>query len=112
MTTYLPAEVCSWTVPAAGMFFWVKITAPVGHDVQNLEGRIFERCLAEKVLIIPGGYFKAEGDPEGLVHCVTDGGECYFRGTFAAAEESEVVTGIQRFGRSLRREFGLSMGDS
>jgi aromatic amino acid aminotransferase I len=112
MTTYLPAEVCSWTVPAAGMFFWVKITAPDGHDVQNLEGRIFERCLAEKVLIIPGGYFKAEGDPEGLVHCVTDGGECYFRGTFAAAEESEVVTGIQRFGRSLRREFGLSMGDS
>ena len=89
------------------MFFWVKITAPVGVSCENLEGRLFERCLAEKVLVIPGGYFKAEGDPEALIE--KDDGECYFRGTFAAAEEDEVVCGIQRFGKSIRREFGLSM---
>jgi aromatic amino acid aminotransferase I / 2-aminoadipate transaminase len=104
---YLPHEVASWTVPSAGMFFWVKITAPEGYICsQNLETALFERCLREKVLVIPGGFFKAEGDPEG-VRCVDDSGVCYFRGTFAAAAESEVVRGIERFGRSIRAEFGL-----
>jgi DNA-binding transcriptional MocR family regulator len=90
------------------MFFWVKITAPPGHNITNLETRLFERCLKEKVLIIPGGYFKAEGDPEGSGP-VEDVGECFFRGTFAAVEESQVVEGIQRFGKSIRSEFDLAM---
>lgn len=68
---------------------------------------LFERCLREKVLVIPGGFFHAEGDPEGEGSAHDDMGVCYFRGTFAAAEEGEVVRGIERFGRSIRGEFGL-----
>jgi aromatic amino acid aminotransferase I / 2-aminoadipate transaminase len=108
MDKYLPKEVASWTVPTAGMFFWVKVTAPEGHSWRgSLETTLFERCLEEKVLIIPGGFFHAEGDPEGEGNVHDDTGICYFRGTFAAAEEDEVVRGIERFGRSIRGEFGL-----
>jgi DNA-binding transcriptional MocR family regulator len=93
----------------AGMFFWVKITAPKEfHWTGSLETIIFERCLTEKVLVIPGGFFKAEGDPEGG-GVIDDSGVCYFRGTFAAAEEHEVVEGIERFGRSIRSVFGLEV---
>jgi DNA-binding transcriptional MocR family regulator len=89
------------------MFFWTKITAPEGYKwTGSLETIIFETCLAEKVLVIPGGFFKAEGDPEGG-GVVDESGVCYFRGTFAAAEEHEVVQGIERFGRSIRKVFGL-----
>lgn len=91
------------------MFFWVKITAPLEYKYTgSLETKLFERCLQEKVLVIPGGFFKAEGDPEGLRGVIEDdGGICYFRGTFAAVEEHEVIRGIERFGRSIRMEFGL-----
>ena len=107
MEEYLPRQVVSWTVPAAGMFFWVKITAPPGFQYTgSLETNIFERCLLDKVLVIPGRFFKAEGDPEG-VGVVEDDGVCYFRGTFAAVEEHLVVQGIERFGRSIRNVFGL-----
>jgi aromatic amino acid aminotransferase I / 2-aminoadipate transaminase len=105
---YLPHEVTSWTVPAAGMFFWVKITPPSGYKWRgSLEATLFERCLSEKVLIMPGTFFKAEGDPEGFGSDDSASGACYFRGTFAAVEEDEVVRGIERFGKSIRAVFGL-----
>lgn len=106
---FLPREVCSWTVPAAGMFFWIKIVAPERYTKPNVEKAVFERCLGEKVLVIPGGYFKAEGDPEAdpETQVGEENGDCYFRGTFAAVEEDLVVEGIARFGRSIRMEFGL-----
>ena len=111
LSKYLPHEVCSWTPPTAGMFFWVKITAPPHHSWSgSLETRIFERSLQEKVLVIPGEYFKAEGDPDAIdtAGLGDEGnGVCYFRGTFAAAEEDQVVEGIARFGKSIRAEFGL-----
>jgi aromatic amino acid aminotransferase I len=107
LDNYLPREVASWTVPTAGMFFWVKITASASFKYSgSLEQIIFERCLEEKVLVIPGGFFKAEGDPEGGLP-MEDDGSCFFRGTFAAAEEGEVVRGIERFGKSLRAVFNL-----
>jgi aromatic amino acid aminotransferase I / 2-aminoadipate transaminase len=107
MQKYFPMTVATWIVPAAGMFFWVKITAPDGHiEKSSVERNLFERCLKNKVLIIPGGFFKAEGDPErGTVG--NDTGVCYFRGAFAAVEENQLVEGIKRFGRSIREEFNL-----
>ena len=106
---HIPRGVASWTVPTAGMFFWVKITAPQSFWYEgSLEQIIFERCLEEKVLVIPGGFFKADGDPEGSGGVgLEEDGTCYFRGTFAAAEEDEVVRGIERFGKSIRAVFDL-----
>ena len=106
---HLPRRVATWTVPTAGMFFWVKITAPPSFQYDgSLEQIIFQRCLEEKVLVIPGGFFKAEGDPEGGGGVgLEEDGTCYFRGTFAAAEEGEVVRGIERFGKSIRAVFDL-----
>ena len=110
---FLPREVCSWTVPSAGMFFWIKITAPSSHQWRgSLETRIFDRCLKEKVLVIPGEFFKAEGNPDEIgsperKEKFDGNGVCYFRGTFAAAEEFQVVEGIRRLGKSIRGEFGF-----
>jgi aromatic amino acid aminotransferase I / 2-aminoadipate transaminase len=105
MEKYLPKEVVSWTVPSAGMFVWIKITSPAAYKYpENLETNLFERCLAEKVLVIPGGFFKADSENVRVVD-----GVCYFRGTFAAVEEREVVRGLERLGRSIRLEFGLEM---
>ena len=94
-------------MPAAGMFFWVRICAPVGYVGRaDVERNLFERCLKEGVLIIPGGYFKAEGDPEGEGGG-DESGVGYVRGTFAAVGEEQLVEGIRRFGRSIREEFNL-----
>jgi aromatic amino acid aminotransferase I / 2-aminoadipate transaminase len=89
------------------MFFWVKIRAPDKYPFKrDMERRVFERCLREKVLVIPGGYFLAEGDPEGgSMDC--GNGVCYFRGTFAAAEEDLMEQGIERLGKSICAEFSL-----
>lgn len=107
LENHLPGKVASWSVPVAGMFFWVKITPPKGYiRTGSLENSLFERCLKEKVLVIPGRFFKAEGDPEG-VGVEDDSGVCYFRATFAAVEEHALVHGIERFGRSIRAEFNL-----
>jgi len=107
---YLPSEVVEFSVPAAGMFFWIKV-----RSVRNRQGtmrgnvdtgfgeRVFSKCVEEGVLLVPGDVFRAEIMQGG------DGveGEVYFRGTFAAVRFDELEIGIQRFGKALRDIFGL-----
>ena len=111
----LPKEVIDFTVPAAGMFFWIQIKVPsgmqVGDSKSGSEGgngerrfvrlgeRIFEKCIEEGVLLVPGDVFKAEEDKG-------DSG-IFFRGTFAAVPLDELEIGIQRFGKALREIFDL-----
>jgi len=97
----LPREVVEFTVPSAGMFFWIRITRDTGEHAgkTGLGERIFKKCVEEGVLLVPGGVFKAE-EGEG------DGG-VYFRGTFAAVPFDKLEVGIQRFGKALRDVFNL-----
>ena len=97
---YLPKEVMEYTVPIAGMFFWVHITGSInGVSSKELGDKFFKRCLEEKVLVVPGHVFKAE----------KTGGkdELYFRGTFAAVPLDKLEIGIQRLGKALRAVFNL-----
>lgn len=98
---YLPKPAIEYTVPAAGMFFWIHITKKInGMKGPQLRKKIFEKCLEHKVLVVPGEYFKAEvGDD--------DDDEVYFRGTFAAVSFEKMEAGIQRLGKALEDVFSL-----
>lgn len=103
---YLPKEVVKFTVPAAGMFFWVQIKPTRSGNRENrFEGerglgeRVFKKCVEEGVLLVPGDVFKADLE--------ADDGGIYFRGTFAAVPFDKLEIGIQRFGKALREIFGL-----
>jgi aromatic amino acid aminotransferase I / 2-aminoadipate transaminase len=91
---YLSKKLCEYTVPAAGMFFWIHVTGKLdGVRGKELGELIFKKCLEEKVLIVPGDIFKANQ---------TDtNDEVFFRGTFAAVPLDKLEIGIQRLGKAL-----------
>lgn len=96
---YLPKEVMEYTVPTAGMFFWIHVTGTVdGLGSKQLGERIFQKCLENKVLVAPGDIFRASNDgPE----------EVFFRGTFATVSLEKLEIGIQRLGKALEAVFSL-----
>jgi aromatic amino acid aminotransferase I / 2-aminoadipate transaminase len=97
---YMPKEVMDYSVPVAGMFFWIRVTGRIhGATVKELAERIFEKCLDEKVLVVPGHVFKASPSH--------DEDEVFFRGTFAAVPLEKLEIGIQRLGKALRDVFDV-----
>ncbi|KAK2757063.1 Aromatic/aminoadipate aminotransferase 1 [Arachnomyces sp. PD_36] len=102
---HLPTSVASWNPPAAGMFHWIKVdwrkhpSFSAGKNHEQIEEAIFLASIDKGVLVAKGSWFLAErNEPE------TD---MFFRATFAAASETEIVEAIKRFGIALRAEFGL-----
>lgn len=97
---YLPKTVMDYTVPVAGMFFWIHITGRKdGINGKRLRDIIFQKCLEHKVLVAPGDLFRA--------NTRDDDDEVYFRGTFAAVPLDKLEIGIQRFGKALEDIFSL-----
>ncbi|KAK8055035.1 aromatic amino acid aminotransferase [Apiospora rasikravindrae] len=101
---FLPAEVVSWTPPAAGMFLWLKVDHtrhPHASDksLLALEEEIFDSCIDRGVLACRGSWFRAEHDKplSGL----------FFRTTYAAASEEQMAVAIERFGDAVRGSFGI-----
>ncbi|KAK9465911.1 pyridoxal phosphate-dependent transferase [Lipomyces arxii] len=100
MDTYLPKEFCHWVVPSAGMFVWIKVDHtkhPHHHrGISAIEVELFHASIANKVLILPGAWFKvAEADATGV----------YFRATFASVSPENMMTAIKRFGEVLNCAF-------
>jgi aromatic amino acid aminotransferase I / 2-aminoadipate transaminase len=97
---YLPKKVTEYTIPAAGMFFWIHVTGKIkGVEGKELGEKLFQKCLEEKVLVVPGDVFKANAK---------DGNdEVFFRGTFAAVPLDKLEIGIQRLGKALEKMFNL-----
>ncbi|KAL2861103.1 aminotransferase-like domain-containing protein [Aspergillus lucknowensis] len=101
---HLPREVTSWIAPAAGMFHWIEIdwkkhpelTAGKTHDA--IEEALFTAAVDSGVLISRGSWFKADGRTEDRM---------FFRATFAAASEENIIEAIRRFGAAVRAEFKL-----
>lgn len=100
MDKHISKQVMEYTVPAAGMFFWIRVTGTIdGMRGKHLGEKIFQKCLENKVLVVPGYFFKAS---------VNDGNEdIYFRGTFAAVPFDKLEIGIQRLGKTLEQVFNL-----
>lgn len=97
---YLPKQLMEYTVPAAGMFFWINVTGSIdGFNNKELGDKFFQKCLENKVLVVPGDVFKAEINEE------TD--QVFFRGTFAAVPLDKLEVGIQRLGKTFNDIFNL-----
>jgi len=89
-----------YTVPAAGMFFWINVTGSIdGVNSKELGEKFFQKCLENKVLVVPGDVFKADINEE------TD--QVFFRGTFAAVPSDKLEVGIQRLGKTFQDIFNL-----
>lgn len=104
MESFLPRSVCSWVNPSAGMFIWIQVNhrkhpAAGKLDVLALEDQIFQRAVANRVLLVPGSYFACQDS--------TRNSHLNFRVTFAAADEEQMTEAIRRFGEAVNDEFEI-----
>lgn len=101
---YLPPEYCTWTIPAAGMFVWIKIIwykhksliTSGQEEIKSIEHSIYLRACENGVLVSKGSWFCAEKEKVN---------ELNFRLTFAAAKSEELKESIQRFANAIKDEF-------
>lgn len=104
---HLPKTVCSWQVPQAGMFHWIKINwkshslvaqidgGPLADTLLDIEDRIYNAAMAKGVVCCKGSTFRA-----GKTHT-----ELFLRTTFATASLEMIGVAISRFGAAIREEF-------
>ncbi|KAH6658565.1 putative aromatic aminotransferase Aro8 [Truncatella angustata] len=103
----LPKEICSWQVPDAGMFYWIRIDwrahpAAKGTNESELEvfmaveDCIYRTALKHGVMFCKGSAFRADNE-----QCR----ELFFRATFATATLQQLVEAIRRFRKALLEEF-------
>ncbi|CDO95782.1 unnamed protein product [Kluyveromyces dobzhanskii CBS 2104] len=118
---YLPqVDYIKINPPIAGMFFTVNIDASkhpefatkYESDPKKVEKAIFDKSIAAGVLVIPGNWFKADGQttppqPEASSKSEKPN-EIFFRGTYAAVALEKMAVGLQRFGDALYEDFQLS----
>ncbi|KAH0848171.1 hypothetical protein AYO21_05306 [Fonsecaea monophora] len=110
---HLPAQICSWVAPKAGMFHWINIDVtkhPLykarctsgGHvdyaTLLEIEDSVFLAAAEQSVLIAKGSWFRAQRGSDTQLFCRT---------TFAAAPAEKIVEAISRVGAALRKEFEL-----
>ncbi|KAB2575610.1 Aromatic amino acid aminotransferase [Lasiodiplodia theobromae] len=115
---YLPS-VCEWTVPAEGMFLWVRVGGakwpgagrPGGCGGEEgggggeslslaIEDRIFTQAQEEGVLVSKGSWFAADDEAK-------KAGGVNFRLTFAAAPLDALDRAVSRFGAAVRAVYQL-----
>lgn len=117
VSKYFPAEVTEFVPPVAGMFFTTSFDASkhpkfeeFGKDPLKVENSIYERGLEEGCLMIPGSWFKVEGEsnpPQPKVPTTTNPNLIFFRGTYAAVPLDALQQGLEKFGKAVKLEFGL-----
>ena len=74
-----------WSVPAAGMFAWIKLLG-----IEDSEALIMERALEEKVLMVPGTSFMPNSEKSG-----------YVRAAFSTATPEQIDTALERLAKLL-----------
>ncbi|EGV61781.1 Aromatic/aminoadipate aminotransferase 1 [Yamadazyma tenuis] len=115
---FLPLDYVSFVPPVAGMFFTVYFDASkhpkfeeFDKDVLKIEKSIYEQGLKQGCLMIPGSWFKVEGNsvpPQTDVHSnPATKNLVFFRGTYAAVPLDDLVQGIEKFGKAVRIEYAL-----
>lgn len=114
---YFPEQVIKYTPPVAGMFFTVYFDAAkhpefetkYGKDPLKVENALYEAGLKEGCLMIPGSWFKSDGQsvPPQPVENAEEDNYVFFRGTYAAVPLDQLTKGLERFGVAVKKEFGL-----
>lgn len=113
-----PKDIVSYVAPVAGMFFTFDVDATkhpkfkeFGEDPLKVETALYEAAIKHGSLMIPGSWFKAEGQsnppqshlPENPSHKRS----FFFRGTYAAVPLDALKLGIEKFGVAIKEEYGL-----
>lgn len=117
---HFPKEVTHYNPPVAGMFFTIQLDASkhpkfeteFGKDPMKVEEDLFEKGLGGGALMIPGSWFKAKGQtnpPQEVKEDEALKNIIFFRGTYAAVPLDQLALGLQRFGKTIAEEFGLSV---
>lgn len=106
--------------PSAGMFFTINIDASAHPEFATkyqskpelVEQAIYDKVIEHGVLIVPGVWFKANGDTqppqpaESKVDVAPN--EIFFRGTYAAVPLDKLQAGLKRVGEALYDEFAVT----
>ncbi|KXJ91474.1 putative L-kynurenine/alpha-aminoadipate aminotransferase [Microdochium bolleyi] len=102
------AELVKWVVPKAPLVSCAQLWLEVNHaahpdastkSILQIEEEIYNACIANGVLVCRGSWFRAEPDVplSGM----------FFRTTYAASSEENMVKGIERFGQAVRESFRI-----
>ena len=106
--------------PIAGMFFTVTVDASAhpefatkfNSDPLEVEQYIYEKVVKNGVLVVPGCWFKTEGETTPAQPAsskqVSNPNEVFFRGTYAAVSPEKLKDGLKRLGDALYEEFGVA----
>mmetsp|Transcript_15746 Transcript_15746/g.47233 ORF Transcript_15746/g.47233 Transcript_15746/m.47233 type:complete len:370 (-) Transcript_15746:1335-2444(-) len=76
-----------YTVPAAGMFLWIRLT-----HVADSRALILQEAVSARVLMVPGALFQVNGQSP----------SSFVRASFSLATEAEMDTALQRVADLLR----------
>ncbi|EGW33585.1 aromatic amino acid aminotransferase [Spathaspora passalidarum NRRL Y-27907] len=115
---HFPKDVCSYNPPVAGMFFTITIDASkhpkfdeFGQDPIKVETAIYEEGIKEGALMIPGSWFKSEGQSsppqKNLPHNPAGKTHIFFRGTYAAVPLDQLIVGLTKFSRAVKTQFQI-----
>lgn len=90
-------EGVSFRKPAGGLYVWLQLP---GHLSTGLKGRLFQRCVQEGVLVVPGEYSFPE--------CGTPGNNSCMRLSFGVQTPQRIDTGISLLAAAIRAELASS----
>lgn len=106
--------------PIAGMFFTINIDSSAHPEFSTtyqsnpelVEKAIYEKVVSQGVLVVPGIWFKTDGETQPPQpkesKVVLKPNEIFFRGTYAAVPLEKLVQGVKRLGDALYEEFGIA----
>ncbi|KAL3235287.1 Aromatic/aminoadipate aminotransferase 1 [Nakaseomyces bracarensis] len=113
-------QIFSINPPIAGMFFTVDMDASAhpefstkyNSDPAQVEQAIYAKVVKSGVLVVPGVWFKTEGEttpaqPASSKQSLNPN-QIFFRGTYAAVDPVQLDEGLRRLGVALREEFQLA----
>ncbi|CEP62923.1 bifunctional 2-aminoadipate transaminase/aromatic-amino-acid:2-oxoglutarate transaminase LALA0_S06e07030g [Lachancea lanzarotensis] len=105
--------------PIAGMFFTISIDSSKHPEFATkyeskpelVEQAIYNKVVESGVLIVPGAWFKVEGETQPPQPAESkkelDPNRIFFRGTYAAVPLDKLQDGIRKVGIALKEEFQL-----
>lgn len=115
---FMPLDITTFNPPVAGMFFTIYLDASkhpkfeeYDGDVLKVQKDVYEQGLKQGCLMIPGSWFKVEGNSvppqtETPINA-SQKNLIFFRGTYAAVPLDDLVKGLENFGRAIKIEYQL-----
>ena len=92
-----------WTTPGGGLYTWLSL--PIAMDTSRTGG-LFEQCLAEGVLYVPGEYcFSADPSDQMGGHVPQN----HMRLCYATTPIEKIRPGVQKLARAIEHQLARSI---